>query len=131
MTQTEYADLSKRPLNVTGARVWRTYSGGKMLERWKGLPEPSDGEFPEEWVASTIQARNVGREHLIEGLSTLQTQGGSTVELKSVIASDPERFLGSQHVEKYADNPAVLVKLIDSVERLSIYRPVSHAPARC
>ena len=120
MTKGAYVDLSKRPLNVTGARVWRTYSGGKLLEAWKGLSETSDGEFPEEWVASTIQARNVGREHLIEGLSTFQTQSGKIVGLKSVIASDPERFLGSRHVEKYGDNPAVLVKLIDSVERLSI-----------
>lgn len=120
MNKGRYAGLSTRPLKVTGSRVWRLYSGGKLLETWKGVSEPSDGEFPEEWVASTVQGKNVGREHLVEGLGTLRIEGGQTIELKTVIASDPALFMGSEHVEKYGDNPAVLVKLIDSVERLSI-----------
>jgi mannose-6-phosphate isomerase len=117
---TPYADLSDRPLKVTGSRVWRTYSGGRLLERWKGESNPSDGVFPEEWIASTIQAVNAGREHLVEGLGTLTDADGAVIDLKTVIASDPARFLGTRHVKRYGANPAVLVKLIDSVERLSI-----------
>jgi len=120
MNEERYAELSRRPLQVAGSRVWRLYSGGKLLETWKGVSEPSDGEFPEEWVASAVQAKNVGREHLVEGLGNVRLDHGQTIELKTLIASDPALFMGSEHVEKFGDNPAVLVKLIDSVERLSI-----------
>lgn len=116
----EYADLSQRPLRVNGSRVWRTYSGGKLLETWHDDSRPSDGFFPEEWVASIVQARNAGREAIVEGLSTLADAHGNAVDLKTVIESDPARFLGRSHVQKYGASPAVLVKLIDSVERLSI-----------
>ena len=120
MNDNPYTELSVMPLKVMGSRVWRTYSGGKLLERWKGASKPADGVFPEEWVASTVQAINAGREHLIEGLGTLSGDDGKAIDLKTVIASDPARFLGPHHVDKYGTNPAVLVKLIDSVERLSI-----------
>ena len=120
MTEMKYTDLSLRPLKVKGSRVWRTYSGGKLLETWHKDSQPADGIFPEEWVASIVQARNAGRENIIEGLSTIEDVSGNTVDLKTVIESDPPRFLGHSHVRKYGANPAVLVKLIDSVERLSI-----------
>lgn len=120
MNEMKYTDLSQRPLKVKGSRVWRTYSGGKLLEAWHSDPEPTDGVFPEEWVASIVQATNAGRENIIEGLSTIVDDNGNTVDLKTIIESDPSRFLGHSHVQKYGANPAVLVKLIDSVERLSI-----------
>lgn len=100
MNEDKYINLSNRPLQVTGARVWRTYSGGKLLEHWKGASKPADGVFPEEWVASTVQAINAGREHLIEGLGTLSGDDGKAIDLKTVIASDPARFLGPHHSVK-------------------------------
>ena len=39
-------------------RVWRVYRGGAELERWRGAEKPEDGAFPEEWIASTVEARN-------------------------------------------------------------------------
>src|SRR5690554_6920109 len=48
--------LSKQPLRLQSNRVWRTYQGGRQIEEWQGLKSPADGDFPEEWVASTVQA---------------------------------------------------------------------------
>jgi mannose-6-phosphate isomerase len=111
--------LSKQPVKLQKNRVWRTYSGGQILEEWQGKANAADSEFPEEWVASTVAAKNVGREHIVEGLSTLDFQG-MKVTLKEVIESDPAAFLGSAHVDKFGASTALLVKFLDSSERLTI-----------
>ncbi len=116
-----YSKLSQEPIRLESNRVWRTYSGGKTIETWQGLANPQDSEFPEEWVASLIRARNSGREHLVnEGLSQVTFSQGVTLTLKELIETEPEAFLGAGHVQKYGANPAVLVKVLDSRCRLSI-----------
>lgn len=106
-------------LKLLSTRVWRTYQGGALLEEWQGKPEPADGEFPEEWVASVVTARNSGRETVEEeGLSALDLPGRPL--LKELIDKDPVSFLGRKHYEKYGTSMAVLVKLIDSLNRLLI-----------
>ena len=35
-------------------RVWRVYRGGACLDRLRGIANPADGFFPEEWIASTL-----------------------------------------------------------------------------
>ena len=116
-----YPELSRRPFKVMENRVWRTYTGGMMIERWQGIENPEDGNLPEEWVASTVNARNAGREHILnEGLSKIRPDNGQELTLKEIIQSNPEMFLGKQHVDKYGDNLAVLVKVLDAKERLSI-----------
>ena len=61
----KYTTLSQRPFKVKGSRVRRTYSGGKLLETWHNDLEPLAGVFPEEWVASIVQATNAGREDIV------------------------------------------------------------------
>ena len=39
-------------------RVWRVYRGGACLDRLRGIANPADGSFPEEWIASTVAAQN-------------------------------------------------------------------------
>jgi mannose-6-phosphate isomerase len=106
-------------LKLESTRVWRSYKGGALLEEWQGRPEPHDGEFPEEWVASTVEARNPGGEHIEnEGLSRTTAQGRPLLE--QLIESDPVALLGKAHYEKYGCSMSVLVKLIDSFSRLII-----------
>lgn len=116
--------LSKMPLKLIDDRVWRTYSGGKSLDTWRNSDHPQDSEYPELWVASTVQAVNVGREHLpVEGLSKVILPGlldNAGYTLKELIESDPVLFLGKLHAERYASSPALLVKVLDSCERLTI-----------
>lgn len=115
----KYAELQVQPIKLLGNRVWRTYSGGKNLEMWQGKSNAQDSDFPEEWVASTVVAKNVGREDIVEGLCRLIFQD-SEVTLKEVIETNPAAFLGFQHELIYGANPAILVKVLDSAERLTI-----------
>jgi len=109
-----------RPLKLSSNRVWRTYKGGKLLEDWQGVKNIStDGDFPEEWVASVTRARNVIKHGQNEGLSYIKF-GDSRIFLSDLINSAPDVFLGKEHVEKYGCNLGILVKLIDSAERLTI-----------
>lgn len=98
-------------------RVWRTYSGGQMLDRLEGRESPEDGAFPEDWIGSTVLAINPNRAQKNEGLSRV-TFSGSEALLADLIASDPEYFLGLQHLSRFGANPMILVKYLDSAVRL-------------
>ena len=113
-------------LNIPGIlffesnRVWRTYPGGKNLDRKEGRDHPEDSHFPEDWIGSTTVAVNKGREHLFEeGLSKV-TITGETMKLKSLCEQDPEAMLGAQHFRKYGANTQFLLKFLDSAIRLHI-----------
>lgn len=71
------------PLKLSSARAWRTYVGGSRIDAIHGLPDVGDTQFPEEWIMSTVCARNAGREDFPnEGLSFLE---GSETSLKALI----------------------------------------------
>lgn len=121
MSGSRFGDLAKQPILLQRNRVWRTYSGGQLIDRLQGSEQGVDGSMPEEWVASVVRATNVGREHIRdEGLSTVKLADGSLVTLRAMIESDPDAFLGEAHVSRYGAHTAVLVKLLDSSERLTI-----------
>ena len=106
------------PVKLTSPRVWRTYVGGSRIDAIHGIGNSPDGQFPEEWIMSTVNARNVGREHITdEGLCYLV---GTDRSLRDYIAGDPEGVLGKKHVEKLGNTTGVLVKILDSAERLTI-----------
>lgn len=100
-------------------RVWRTYTGGRRLERLYGCCDGKVSQFPEEWIMSVVSARNPGREGDPEdGMSHLPDYGGCT--LKELLELDPAYYLGEKHAKRYGAFPGVLVKLIDSSERLTV-----------
>jgi mannose-6-phosphate isomerase len=45
-------------------RVWRTNQGSKQLGMIESKYNPKDSSFPEDWIGSTVEARNIGREEL-------------------------------------------------------------------
>lgn len=94
-------------------RVWRTYQGGQRLDALHGLV-PGDGQHPEEWVLSTVEARNPGRPP--EGLSRLSD--GTTLKVR--LEQAPAFYLGHRHSQRYGAQPGVLLKLIDANERLTV-----------
>ncbi|WP_333474278.1 hypothetical protein [Paenibacillus gyeongsangnamensis] len=100
-------EWSRKPLKLRLNRVWRTYRGGLLLEQWQGLARPQDSDCPEEWVASLVRARNAGREHLVEGLSVIDSADGSDMTLIEAIESAPEGFLGRRHVSAYGSTTGV------------------------
>lgn len=109
--------LAHIPLKQKTNRVWRTYEGGALIDRWKKEASEEDGSFPEEWIMSTISARGKGRP-ANEGLSILRSPEGE-ISLKELIDSERELFLGKQLAEKYGTT-GVLIKILDSKERLTI-----------
>lgn len=98
-------------------RVWRTYRGGRTLDALAGAPTPADSSFPEDWVASTTRAVNIGRESIPEGVSQVQING-QHYDLARLVAQDPVYFLGAAHLARWGPDLRLLVKLLDSSIRL-------------
>jgi len=101
-------------------RVWRTYLGGRLLDEMEGKPQPTDGHFPEDWIASTTRAINKGREHFgREGLSSVEVEGREWL-LSELFARFPNETLGPDHVRAFGPTSQFLFKLLDASVRLQI-----------
>lgn len=109
-------DLEK-PIKLERAGAWRSYLGGKLIDKIHGIENGEDTHFPEEWMISTVRARNAGREDIVEGPSIIS---GTDTYLSGLIKENPEKLLGKKHLEKFGDSLGVLVKILDSAERLTI-----------
>jgi mannose-6-phosphate isomerase len=105
------------PLKQLSNRVWRTYEGGALIDKWKKTTPEVDNSMPEEWIMSTITARGNNRPEN-EGLSLIKTDKG-VLSLKEIINSNLELFLGKKLADKYGTT-GVLIKMLDSLERLTV-----------
>ena len=106
------------PVKLTSPRVWRTYVGGSRIDAIHGIADGEDAQFPEEWIMSIVNARNAGREQITdEGLCYLD---GTGMTLRDYLAANPEQALGHAHLRKLGNTTGVLVKIIDSAERLTV-----------
>ncbi|MDD2361878.1 MAG: class I mannose-6-phosphate isomerase [Oscillospiraceae bacterium] len=106
------------PVKMKSNRVWRIYSGGKLLEEFCGKQLSADGFFPEDWLGSLVEANNPTRENqpLHEGLSL--TEDGCL--FRDILKQDPKGYLGADHIAHLGLSMGILVKLLDSAERLPI-----------
>lgn len=111
--------LTRQPLHLLPNRVYRVWTGGALLDRLQGKPDPEDSHFPEEWVGSTTMTGLPGRP-AEEGLSRVRLPDGSTQLLKTLIEAYPVAMLGAEHVARYGAELGVLCKLLDAGMRLSI-----------
>jgi mannose-6-phosphate isomerase len=110
-------ELAQIPLKQLSNRVWRTYTGGALIDRWKLETKELDENFPEEWIMSTISARGKNRP-IDEGLTILKTPTGEVL-LHELISMNKELFLGEKVARKFGTT-GVLIKMLDSKERLTI-----------
>ena len=110
-------DYAYMPLKQRPNRVWRTYEGGALIDRWNKTTPEVDSSQPEEWIMSTITARGKNRPKN-EGLSMIETDDG-IFSLKDLIESDLALYLGERVAEKFGTT-GVLIKMLDSKERLTI-----------
>jgi mannose-6-phosphate isomerase len=117
------------PLRAKGERAWRTYIGGKNLDRLSGKENCEDSHFPELWILSTVQATNANRKNLVEGLCSILVDNQWTV-LKDVIEKYPQEMLGTDYSDKFGTSMGVLVKIIDAQERLTIQVHPTKAKAK-
>ncbi|MCX6309437.1 MAG: class I mannose-6-phosphate isomerase [Bacteroidia bacterium] len=117
MDYTALLHLAQRPLKQLPNRVWRTYTGGALIDQWKFGTTQEDGSFPEEWIMSTISARGKNRP-TEEGLSRLVLPTGE-ITLNDLIIQNKGLFLGDKIARKFGTT-GVLIKMLDSKERLTI-----------
>ncbi|WP_437369860.1 type I phosphomannose isomerase catalytic subunit [Maribacter litoralis] len=114
---TDFQQYAYIPLKQFSNRVWRTYEGGALIDKWKKAAPEVDGSMPEEWIMSTVTARGNGRPEN-EGLSMVETPSG-TFSLKELVSSNKELYLGKALADKFGTT-GVLIKMLDSKERLTI-----------
>jgi mannose-6-phosphate isomerase len=103
----------ERPIFLSPNLVGRSYRGGQRLALFRGADIGADECVPEEWLASTTNVKgqpDIGPSVLPDGR-----------RVKDVIAADPESYLGPAHVEVFGSDPALLVKLLDAQQRLSVH----------
>lgn len=88
-------------------RVARTYRGGALLDRFLGKEAQEDTFFPEDWISSFLEAKN--RDYIpMEGISRVAGGGLITQAVGEGLFGPGRRA------------PGVLIKLLDSAERLGI-----------
>jgi mannose-6-phosphate isomerase len=107
-------------------RVWRTYTGGKVLDKLEGTMNARDTHFPEDWISSVTQAVNLGREAVTEGISEIEFDNRK-MSFASLLKKYPVELLGENHFKKYGPNTQFLIKYLDSAIRLHIQaHPTMH-----
>lgn len=102
--------LTKRPIFFRRNRVFRVYDGGLLFADFFGDP-PEDGKYPEEWIASSVRARNRNSQNEREGLSVVE---GTDTTFRDLLAAEPSDLLGGR------TGFDVLVKMLDSGIRLPV-----------
>ena len=108
-------NLSKIPHVMELNRVKRAYTGGKLLDMWQGIENPKDGNYPEEFLSSTVEVTNADKAFQ-EGLSKTILPSGETMTLKDLIAEDYEAMLGKDYMDK--KDVCVSARVGDSTVRL-------------
>ncbi len=108
--------LASRPFALEANKVAYLIEGGGLLPRFLG-EDAGEGRAPSQlWIGSTVaSALGAGQ----EGLSRLAAEEGGS-SLKELLESDPAAFLGEAHARRWGPNPAFLVKLLNSRDRLLV-----------
>jgi len=116
-------NLCTKPLRLIENRVWRIYTGGRMMGRWRGRAE-QDGHRPEDWVASLVTANNATHPGPAdEGLSWIDGQAlglTESIRLRDLAEKFPHEMLGDAHARRFGSQTALLVKVLDAATRLAI-----------
>ena len=117
----EYIKMKKSNIGIIQilpTRVFRIYRGGYLLEKFRGIKNPKDSDYPEDWILSTVRAiQPYGISD--ESISKIKTIKGID-DLEVLIKHFPEDILGKDHVKKFGYSLNLLVKLLDSFIRLPL-----------
>lgn len=106
------------PICFESNRVYRGYSGGMLLGQFTSEYQPSDGDMPEDWLASIMPTTLEGE----EGLSRLSNGGDGHGPLFSdVLAQHGRAILGDEHVEAYGNDTGLRCVLADYAEPQPIW----------
>jgi len=105
-------------IQILPTRVFRIYRGGYLLEKFRGIKNPQDSDYPEDWILSTVRAiQPYGISD--ESISKIKTIKGID-DLEVLIKHFPKDILAKDNVEKFGNSLNLLVKLLDSSIRLPL-----------
>lgn len=99
-----------KPIFFEKNRVFRVYKGGKLFSEFFG-DNSEDGNYPEEWVASSVRALNKGSTDEHEGISKIQ---GTDLYLNEAVEKYKTEILGDRK------DIGILTKILDSAIRLPV-----------
>ena len=106
------------PIRLGDNRAFRPYRGGRLLAQFVGGGSEQDGFYPEDWVASDTPAVGSGGP-VGAGISRLSI-GGEETSFAELVRLYGDDILGPEHVARFGRRTGLLVKLLDSAERLQI-----------
>lgn len=105
-------------IQILSTRVFRIYRGGYLLEKFRGIKNPQDSDYPEDWILSTVKAMQP------YGISDESISKIKTIKdidnLEVLIKHFPEDILGKGYVKRFGNSLNLLVKLLDSSIRLPL-----------
>lgn len=101
-------------------RVWRTYRGGRELDRRQRIHPPRDDHFPEDWLGSMTTAVNPGRKGESRAGQSWVDMAGERRWLADLFREHPTHFFSREHLAAFGSQPEILVKLLDAAERLQL-----------
>jgi mannose-6-phosphate isomerase len=110
------------PIFFAANRVCRAYRGGEMLGRFVDEPGAVDGEYPEDWLASTVASGGARDEGLVR---VLEADGRPGPTLLDLIAAYGEALLGPAHTAKFGRRPGLLCRYLDAATRQPVQCPGS------
>ncbi|HEY2673998.1 MAG TPA: mannose-6-phosphate isomerase [Rugosimonospora sp.] len=90
----------------------RFYRGGAGIARFRGVPRPNEYS-PEDFIGSTTEVAS--------GAGVGLTRLDDDTTLRERVEADPIGYLGPRHVETYGTDTGLLVKLLDTGERLLVH----------
>ncbi len=106
----EIEQLLDNPIFFERNRVFRVYKGGILFSGLFNDP-PEDGNFPEEWIASTVHALNKISKGPKEGISRIRN---TEIYLDDLINEYRHEIIGPD------TDMGILVKALDSAVRLPV-----------
>jgi mannose-6-phosphate isomerase len=114
------------PWRLPPNRVSRFYRGGLLLDRFRGVANPSDTDEPEDWVGSATRAWTPpSAPPTDEGLAWAEIDGERRL-VADLLSADPAAIAGPEIAASGATT-GVLVKLLDAGTRLAVHAHPSRA----
>ena len=100
----------EKPIFFEKNRVFRVYKGGKLFADFFG-DDSTDGNYPEEWVVSSVHALNEGSTDEYEGISKIKD---TDLYLSDALKEYKKELIGDM------DDIGILTKILDSAIRLPV-----------
>ncbi len=107
------------PFKFKPNRIWRVYRGGAMIDNIRNEAATADGNYPEDWIASTVLANNPQIMKAGEGISTVMLDGRE-MPFSELVRNKPVELFGSAHMDQFGMDTGFLTKLLDSAVRLPL-----------